>query len=169
MERLTEHDIKIIRDEMRIGFIFSSLFLFADLLFNFVYYIEYGIDICLILVNIGILSLCILIPFFMNKNYRKDLDAGEKIVELGKIQIKECKKSYEAGSGNLYIPILGNLFPKLWGSQPRLSLLCYLVINNVRYKVDDDFYNKVNEEEIIKMYFTIHSHMMIGFEQNIHS
>lgn len=163
MEKLTEQEIKIINGEKRIAYVFSLLIFFAGALCDFTYYLINGINSVFIVVAILILSLCILVPYLMNRNYNKDIQLGSKIVEIGCVQDKESEDSYEAGSGNLYIPILGNLSSKLWGSHPRHSLRCYLTVNNIRYRTEEEIYNKANIGDEIEMYFTPNSHYFIGF------
>lgn len=163
MEELTRQEIDIIKAEKRIAYVFSFLLFFGGVLFDFVYYLVSGIDYLFFVISFFIFGLCFLIPYLMNKDYNKDIQSGLKQVEVGQIQDKECRDSYEAGSGNLYIPVLGNLFPKLWGSQPKHSRPCYLTINNIRYRADELVYNRVIVGDNIEMYFTTESHLLVGF------
>ena len=56
---------------------------------------------------------------------------------------KQTEKSYKAGSGSLYIPILGWLFPKLFGQQMTENELYFIrCSNNMRYSVSKDVYKK---------------------------
>jgi len=167
VKELTKKEIEIIRGEKRIAYVFSLLLFFAGALFGLVYYLVSGIDFLFIVISLLAFGLCILIPSLMNRDYNKDIQSGIKLIEIGQIQDKECNGSYEAGSGNLYIPVLGNLFPKLWGSHPKHSLLCYLIINNIRYRAEEEVYNKVNTGDGIEMYFTTDSHLLIGFGECI--
>lgn len=163
MNNLTKQEIEIIKQEMKVAYVFSILLFCGVALFDLVYYLIQGFDSVLVFVTILILGLCILIPYLMNKNYNKDIRAGIKHIEIARVQDKECSDTYEAGSGNLYIPGLGDLFPKLWGSHPRHSLVYHLTVNNTRYMTEEDIYRKANIGDNIEMYFTLHSRILIGF------
>lgn len=164
---LTKQDIEYIKGEKRIGYVFSFIVLFAGCLFDVVYYLIYGIDYIFLIVTCIVLFLCFLISYTMNRKYNMDLKDGMKIIKTGKIQDKECTKSYEAGSGNLYIPIIGNLFPKLWGSHPGLSYMCYLTVDNVWYQTNKETYDQLEKEDVVEMYYAPHSQILIGFGEKI--
>lgn len=60
---------------------------------------------------------------------------------------KEYIKDYEAGSGSLHIPILGNLFPKLFSQEMRPLDRWFLIVDTAaiyRYEVTEDVYQSVN-------------------------
>ena len=63
---------------------------------------------------------------------------------MEKIVDKEIKKSFEAGSGNLFIPILGDLFPKLWGQKMNEKNKYLIFTEKYRYEVGEGDYSTLN-------------------------
>lgn len=74
-------------------------------------------------------------------------------MKTGVIQKKEYKVDFEVGSGSLYIPVLGDLFPNLWGQKMNPVDKWILVIDNTTYVVDKDFYDSVAEGDRIGIYY----------------
>jgi len=72
-------------------------------------------------------------------------------MKIGVIQKKEYKVDFEAGSGSLYIPILGDLFPNLWGQKMNPVDKWILVIDNTTYFVDRDIYDRVHEGDSVEI------------------
>lgn len=64
---------------------------------------------------------------------------------VNKVTRKEKKTSYEAGSGTLYIPIISDLFPKLFKQNMRSTHKFYIISDNTKYQVKEDVYNKLKE------------------------
>ena len=52
---------------------------------------------------------------------------------------------YEAGSGSLYIPILGDLFPKLWGQKMKEIKKYKVILNGTTQQIEKDLFESVNE------------------------
>lgn len=100
------------------------------------------------LILIPFLGLCILV--LMNRSCYLDLKSDHKIVEKKKIQLKESKTVYEAGSGTLYI-----------GQKMKPFQAYYLIIENTRYKVEQNFYDSIIEGEIIGFEMTSHRKHLI--------
>ena len=74
-------------------------------------------------------------------------------MRTGVIQKKEYKVDFEAGSGSLYIPVLGDLFPNLWGQKMNPVDKWILVIDNTTYPVDKEFYDRVSECDSVEIYY----------------
>ncbi len=74
-------------------------------------------------------------------------------MKTGVIQKKEYKLDFEARSGSLYIPVLGDLFPNLWGQKMNPVDRWILVIDNTTYNVDKDFYDRVSEGDCVEIDF----------------
>jgi len=164
--QLTETDIKKIKYEKRMAFVFSSLLLLFGGFCNLVY-IVLSQDKSWILLFVGdfcLIGLCSLIIHVMNRKYNYDLQTGLKTIKLEKVQRKECETSYEAGSGSMHVPILGSLFPKIWGQEMKPSLKYNLIINGFRYEVSKEIFEKVNENEFVEMQFAKHSDTLLGIE-----
>ncbi len=58
-----------------------------------------------------------------------------------KIIEKEIVKGYEAGSASLYIPILGDIFPKLFGPKMKEYNKFVIKTDNGKYEVNENYYN----------------------------
>jgi len=165
---LTESDIKVMKGEKRIAYVFSGIVMAFGLLFNVVYMIMVKDRdlLTLLSADAAIILLSFLIPNRMNKKINKDI--REETIQLRKAEVlgKENVTSYEAGSGTLHIPVLGNLFPKLWSQKMRETSKFYLIIERYRYEVGQELYEKVNEKEFVKMYFSQHSDILLRIELN---
>lgn len=165
---LTENDRNTIKYERRIAYIFSSTILAFLALFNLVYLkTEQPKNwIIFILVDLGMILMSILVSYFMNKPYNQDLADGTKIIKVEKIQKKEIQIDYEVGSGSLFIPILGNLFPKIWGQEMKEIKKNNLIINGKRYEVQKDFFEKVKKDDNVELHYSNISQILLGIETN---
>ncbi len=163
---LTESDIRILKGQKRIAYVFSGIVLAFGLLFNILYIIMIANKDLLILLSVdaAIVLLSFLISYWMNKRINKDIREETSIVRLAEVQGKENIPSYEAGSGTMHIPVLGDLFPKLWSQKMRESSKFYLIIERYRYEVGQELYEKVNEKETVKMCFSQHSDILLRIE-----
>lgn len=63
---------------------------------------------------------------------------------MKKVVSKKVEKSFEAGSGAMYIPILGDLFPKLFGQKMQESNKYFIFTEESRYEVKEEDYNTLN-------------------------
>ncbi|HLP05545.1 MAG TPA: hypothetical protein VK152_08965 [Paludibacter sp.] len=162
--KLTEEDIRIIKEEKRMGIVFSTCILSLGLLVDVVYLVvnRPANWTFLISLNLGFIVLSLLCLFLTNRKLNNDLKSGIKITRLEKIQKKEDYTDYV---GDLVpIPVLGNLFPRLWKQELRPVLRMNLVINGHRYEVDKEIFDRVKKEDFVIMYFTIHSYTFLGVE-----
>ncbi len=67
-------------------------------------------------------------------------------METGIVIRKFCQEQYEPGSGRLYLPILGNIFPKLFKLSMKPSDRWFVVVQNesfYRYEVAKEVYDAV--------------------------
>jgi hypothetical protein len=108
---------------------------------------------------------CILLSFLINRKLNKDLKFGTKKIRIEEVTKKEDKTSYEAGSGTLHIPILGDLFPKLWSKKMKPSYKVFLIINNYRYEIDKQLYDKVKKGDLVEMHYSQCSETLLSIEQ----
>ena len=69
----------------------------------------------------------------MNKDIKRKIE--KKIIEPG----------YEPGSGAMYIPILGDLFPKLFGPKMREIPHYFIIADNKKYQVKEELYKNLNK------------------------
>lgn len=66
---------------------------------------------------------------------------------MEKVVSKKIEKSHEAGSGALYIPILGDIFPKIWGHKMKETNKYLVFTETYRYEVSEENYNKIEVGE----------------------
>lgn len=164
---LSNEEIVIIRREKRMGYIFAAIILMLGLLLNLVIILSFSEENRNILIIVE--PLIILISYFIcrlvNSDLNKDLRAGVKTIITETVQKKEARYVGEAGSGVLYIPILGDLFPKLWGQEMRMTSVFKLVIGSVRYTVEEETYANVEEGSAVKMHFAPNSKILLKVER----
>lgn len=164
--KLTDKDIQRLKNEKRTGFIFSELVLAMGGLFSLIYWVinpdMEGTN--LLLMDTGVIGVSILVSYFMNKQYNKDLNSGTKIILMETVQGKENHKSHKANSGAMYIPILGDLFPKLFGQKMQPALKLNLIINGYRFEVEKNVFDEVKKDDLIEMHYTIYSEIFLGIE-----
>lgn len=122
--------------------------------------------IYVILIDTAVILICLLINYRVSHKLKLDLKDGIKVSKKAIVQDKEYKASWEAGSGTLHIPVLGNLFPKLWGQEMRDSGTYYLIINNTRYEVDRKLYEDVIPGDMVLMFYTQYSNSRLGIEKS---
>jgi len=165
VRQLSEEDKKAIKQEKRIAYIFSAIVLLFGLLFNLCFILirsqeTQGLKL-LLPIDAGILLICFMIIFFMNRRYNADLKEETKIVKIKQIIMKYQELSNEAGSGVLYIPILGDLFPKLWGQKMRPVYSYYLNIDNYRNEIEKELYDMVNGGDSVEMHYAKNSNLLL--------
>jgi hypothetical protein len=164
MKELTTEDIKEIKYQKRLAFVIAGLIIPSGMLFNFVYFLV-NKDISLLtllFINSILLILIILIPVLMNRKYNLDIKKGIKVIKQASIQKKESETSFEAGSGSLHIPILGDLFPKLFSKEMAKEIKHNLIINGFRYQVDKELFEKVEEGDLVEMFYSANSETFLG-------
>lgn len=162
---LTENDRKILKYEKRIGYVFAGLILSFGALFNLFYFIQnfYSRELMVIvLVNSGILCLAYFVCYIINRNANQDLKGNVKFIYTRLAEKKTIEKSNEAGSGNLFIPILGNLFPKLWGHKMREMNKYLIYSNGNKYEVNEDLYNKIAEGSYFDVHYASNSQTVLS-------
>ena len=144
---LSDLDKRIIKYSYRPGYLVSIIFVFMCFLFALGHSLYHDKEFNEFL-GPAILLICflgILILFLIIRPSYIDLKSDYKIVEKKKIQSKESKTDYEAGSATLYI------------GQKMNSFQAYsLIIDNTRSRVEPAFFDSVIEGEIIGFEFTSH-------------
>ncbi len=164
---LTEKDKKEIRYAIRVGYIIPGMIILFSLIVNLYFHVvpevsEYLNTIYLI--DIGVISFCILISYLMNNKHYKDLRDGTKSIKQAKVYKKMQKRSAEAGSGSLYIPILGALFPKHFSEQPTVRQLKYFIIGSFRYKVDEQLFKSTKEGDEVDMHYSKKGKVLLSIQ-----
>ena len=167
MIKLSDKDIKIIKYERRPGIVIPLMILTLAGLFNLIYLSNSNnsiSQIIILIINSGIITFCVFLSFLINWNYNKDLKAGTKKIEIERVNKKEERTIYEAGSGTLYLPILGYLFPKLWGQPMKPIQKLHLIINHCRYDIEKEMYDNIKEGDLVEMYYSQYSEILLGIE-----
>lgn len=167
---LNKSDIKQIKEMKKAGIVIPLLIFFISCLVFIIPVLFIVLKgnyswINYLSITISIILVCFIINWGINRKYNKDLKHGLKILEEGIVQHKEEKKSYEAGGGSLHIPILGSIFPKLFSQTPRVTVICYLIINNIRYEVEEELYDRVSENEKLNLFFARYSKIRLSIER----
>ncbi|RUA23837.1 MAG: hypothetical protein DSY76_08865 [Bacteroidetes bacterium] len=155
--RLTKEDKEFINYQMRGAKVLAFLIISFGGFYNFFYFSipEFQIpNIFLLLIDLGVLLFAWLVYYYGTRKYYLDLQEDYKNIKLAKIMKKESYESFETGSGSLYIPVLGNLFPKLFSLDMKSKNRYYFFVNNTRMRVDADSYNRFKEGDEYKMYYT---------------
>ena len=166
--KLSSEDIKELKYEKRFGFIFPAMIIAFAVLMNILYFLTVPEPkmVYVILINTAVVLLSLLLNYKMNRKLNMDLREGIKIPKRAKVQDKEHTASSEAGSGMMYIPILGDIFPKLWGQKMRPKEYHSLIINNTRYEVDQNLYEAVSHGDEVNIYYAENSNSQLGIEKH---
>ena len=164
---LTTKNIKTLKNEKRIGFVFSGLIIIFGILLSSAYIILNNDKnwVLLLSIGFGIICLSYFIAFFMNRKINNDLRAGTKVVRIEKIEEKKHKTDYEAGSGMLFIPILGNLFPKVWGQKMKEYSKYLLAVQGVNLDVEKELFDNVVAGDLIEIHFSQYSKTLLEFKK----
>lgn len=165
----TEKEIKEIKQSKRFGYVLSAwIFLFGSI---GIWMYAKGEDADFIALRIFVLGvmligLCLLVIYGMNRKLNKDLKYEEKLIEIKSIDKLVIETSYEAGSGSLHIPILGDLFPKIWGQKMKGSLRHYMIIGTEKYDVKEEIYKQLKEGDKVEIHWSKHSEIFFGIKYN---
>lgn len=164
---LTKEEIDMLNMEKRIGFTFAFIIFTFGILGTGCYLgISKAPSIPIIIaIDSIILILTAWIPKILNKEINEDLKANTKQLLEREVEKKTEEVCCEPGSGNLYIPILGNLFPKLWGQKMRNVKLYYIEAARYRHKVDKTTYDSVKKGDAILVHFAKNSGMVLGLSK----
>ncbi|PKP19940.1 MAG: hypothetical protein CVU05_10210 [Bacteroidetes bacterium HGW-Bacteroidetes-21] len=166
---LTDKDRKVLKYEKRIGYVFSGLIICFGGLFNLLYFVlnETGQNYLMVsLIDLGILLLAYFVCNRINLKVNRDLKDNLKELLKRKVDKTIEEKSYEAGSGALYIPILGDLFPKLWGQKMRETRKYYVFTSDTKYEVDKDVYDELKKGTDFYIHFAKHSETALYFSKD---
>lgn len=168
-KELTDKDRKVLKYERRIGFVFSGLVLCFGGLFNLFYFVLNKSEqtyLIIILIDLGIVLLAYLVCNRINLKVNRDLKGNKKELLKKRVDKKIEEKSYEAGSGALYIPILGDLFPKLWGQKMRETRRYYIFTSDSKYEVEKEVYNDLKKDTDFYVHFAKHSETVLNFSKD---
>jgi len=164
---LTRENVKKLKTEKRIGFVFSGLIIAFGALINLVIIVsnDEGGWLLPFLIALGIVGLSYFVAFSVNRKINKDLRVGKKEIKTEIVENKAHKIDYEVGSGVLYIPVLGDLFPKLWKPKMNEYSKYILTIKGVEYDVVKEFFENVTVGETIEIHNSKYSGILLEIKR----
>lgn len=165
---LTPKDRKTIKYEKRMGYVLAMLIFGFGGLFNLFYFVlvMHGYNLLMIsLIDIGIIVMAYLVCYKVNLKANRDLIENKKELLVKTVVKKTVEQSYEAGSGTLFIPILGNLFPKLWGQEMRPTTKYFIFSNDHKFEVTEDEYNDLKKGTDFLVHFAKHSATILSISK----
>lgn len=124
---------------------------------------RYNLILPIVLSTGGIFIGSIIVCNYATRKIRSDIKTGKTIAKnvVAKSVVMN-KEDVEAGSGALYIPILGDLFPKLFGQKMNRTFISYIIDseNNEKYYIPNDVHYDSASKFII--YFGEQSGVYLG-------
>lgn len=119
------------------------------------------------LVGFSLFGVCVAygIAYIMNRSIYKDIKSKDFYLEKGVVEEKQVRKEGVAGSGVLYIPILGKLFPKLYGQKMCIENQYYVVINNTIHHVPFSIFSQIHEREEVNLVFSKCSKVLLDIKK----
>lgn len=166
---LSEQDIKTLQFGKRIGYVFLLITLSLGALFNLTYFLLIKSEPNYLFVGLIDLGIVLLAYFICNRvNHKINQDLKDNKKELLKRTVQEKKEEFcsEPGSGMLYIPILGDLFPKLWDQKMKMTKKYFIVAQDYKHEVDADIYNAVEEGSDLYIHFENNSGKVLSFSKD---
>lgn len=142
--RLSEKDKKVLKHQCRAGIVIFILC--TPILFSVVYILSdqyFPKYISLFTSITSSLLIMAITSYTMMRKYIRDIKNDEKELYLKTITRKEQVTDYEAGSG-----IVGKI-----GKDMKLFTQYSFIIDNIRYKVEEDLFQKLEEGE--EVFFAI--------------
>ena len=167
-KELTEKDRNVLKYEKRIGYVFSGLILSFGGLFNVSYFVMKKTELNYLhigLIDLGIIFLAYLVCHRINHKINLDLQENKKELLKKTVDEKKEENSYEAGSGSLYIPGLGELSPKLWGQKMRETKKYFIISNDNKYDMDKETYDKLKKCSDFYIHIAKHSGTTLKFSK----
>ena len=161
---MTAVELKLLRSELSFGsgvfMLIASFISFAALILLLINSIS--IPICaLLLAGGGLLGWAI------SKNINKKINLDLKNQEIKNLKLKVIRKEtisdVEPGSGKLYIPILGDLFPKLWGQKMKqINRTVIHTSDGVRFEIGSELADTIQNETWIECRYAKESDLFLG-------
>jgi hypothetical protein len=167
-KELTQEELTILKKEKRMGnslgfFIWGISIVFA-LVYILLFYKDYGATTGIVIFSI-LIFFAVIVPILVNLSINKDIKSNIKTMMVRPVEEKFIEASFEAGSGNLYIPGLGDMFPKLWGQKMRETKKYTLKTKYLNHEVTQSFYDSVHVGEEIMIHYAANSGTIIGFSK----
>jgi hypothetical protein len=142
-KQLTESDLRELRYQCRMGIIIPVLFLILSNMILFLFILEGDLkfDTPVQITVCALVSVSALVHILMNRKLILDIRNGEKEVEFKRVQHKEKKRDFEAGSGTLTFDNEMNEFDRY-----------HLIIENCAYRVDKDIFEQCQAGEEVAFF-----------------
>lgn len=140
-KQLTESDLRELRYQCRMGIVLPILFLILSnmVLYLFLLQGHLKFDAPVQITVLALVAVAFLIHILMNRKLILDIRNGEKVVEFKRVQLKEKKRDFEAGSGTLQSKM--NEFEQY-----------NLVIDNCVYRVDKEVFDRCETGEEVAFF-----------------
>lgn len=155
--QLSEKDINELKYQCRAGIVIPAFLFLIVVIFQMYLYIDnsFQVNDTILISLASAFAGAIILSFIINRKYYADLRIGDKETTSATIQHKMQKKDFEAGSG-----IVSKYY-----SRPMNEFIRYdIMVNNIVYRVDKEFYDKCSEGDEIVMYYARKSRYLLGFE-----
>lgn len=158
---LDEQDLKELRNQFKPKIIISLSFSVISTLFIIGNHIsEYSSTGVMFTTEVNLkiaafIFASILFGYIMSLKTIKDIKNAEKIILSKKVEMKETREDYEAGSGKV-----GQYF----AMKMRPFQAYAVIIENTRYKVDKDFYENVQEGDEVYFHLAKESRFLLRIE-----
>lgn len=151
----TNYKYDKLKRALRPGFVFAFIIVAFTLLALLVGSFLQELDSThLVLISVTGILLTAFVYWLVNKNIHNDIRTKAVDVVEGVIQSKVSNEEGIAGSGVLYIPILGDLFPSIWGAEMSTQMYYKVIINNTVYTLSEQVYNKIEEGDKVSLVFS---------------
>ena len=151
---LNKNDIKILKKELFIGNMISTIIILSIIIFDLAKLLLNDIDLLfLIILNVLGIIFTSLFNILYNLNIRKDIKYNSKHYEIKRVDEKIRNIEYEVGSGALYIPLLSDLFPNIWGQKMNKEELLYFKIEDELIPVNNEIFDSIQINENVIIYY----------------
>lgn len=137
---LTDKDIKLIKEEKRLGYALPFLLFCGAVFFNFFYFFiepydefSYKEYLLIAFINVIVLAIILWLSRLMNAGYNEDLLVGKKDVTVGQVVYKQIVKGEYC-----------------------------LIINGKKYEVEKEIYENIEENDYVEIYQTSCSKLFLG-------
>lgn len=164
---MEQHCFDSLRKERNVNRIIGGLFTCLIIFFAVGFYLR-GYYSLVVLGGLALVLLIAGICFtrFVNRNINKDLK--EKLYYSRQLTIskKKVQADVEPGSGQLYIPILGDWCAKLWGQKMKQVDRYYLLHGGGQIEVEKSVYDCLDEEDTVDLFFTMHARSLLEIKKS---
>lgn len=166
LRKITDKEIKILKIENRVSYIFCILAFLFTALANLLIYLTIGkINLLTIIIDIAISIIAILLVYIINKPRNKDITNRIKTFELKEVLETRKEVDYEAGSGALYLPVFAKLCSKFWGQSMRSYDKYVLILTSDRteiHTIDKELFQTIKKGDLVEVYYSKYGNTFLG-------